>query len=235
MGSVGRLSVQSHAPPARNLRDRHAAAHGERLAARRARLLLYAHRPRRAVSSDAGQRSLLPDGVGRQRPADRAARAELLRRALRSVAALRSFLRPARAAAEAADFRFAAQFHRAVHAADGRRRESVRASVEIPGSVGRLVDDLRDDRCARAAGLAGGVSSPARARARVPGRGADALGRGLQNGSRPGRARRPRGARRVSPRPVCCRRSVGRRSALCGNRHDASGVDPGLRRARGAS
>ena len=34
-------------------------------------------------------------------------------------------------------------------AADGRRREGVRAALEVPRPVGRLVDDLRDDRQAR--------------------------------------------------------------------------------------
>ena len=43
-----------------------------------------------------GQRGLLPDGLGRQRPAHRAPGAELLRRALRPVAAVRPRLRAAR-------------------------------------------------------------------------------------------------------------------------------------------
>ena len=73
----------------RGLLHRHAAADGQRLAARRPRLLVHAHRRHRAVPADARQGGVLSDGVGRQRPADRAARAELLRRALRSVAAVR--------------------------------------------------------------------------------------------------------------------------------------------------
>ena len=74
----------------RGLLDRYAAAHGERVAARRPRLLLHPHRRHRAVPAHARQGGLLSDGMGRQRPADRTARAELLRRPLRSVAALRA-------------------------------------------------------------------------------------------------------------------------------------------------
>ena len=51
---------------------------------------VHAHRHRRAVSPDARQGGVLSDGMGRQRSADRAARAELLRGAVRSFAALRS-------------------------------------------------------------------------------------------------------------------------------------------------
>ena len=80
----------------RGLLDRHAAARPCRgVAARRARLLLHPHRPDRAVPADARARGVLPDGLGRQRPADRAPGAELLRRALRPVAALRRRLHAA--------------------------------------------------------------------------------------------------------------------------------------------
>ena len=65
----------------------------QRLAAHRARLHLHAHRPRRPLPADARQAGLLPDGLGRQRAADRAPGAELLRRALRPVAALRPDVR----------------------------------------------------------------------------------------------------------------------------------------------
>ena len=75
------------APARRRLLDRHAAADRQRIAARRPRLFLHAHRRHRAVQADARQGRVLSDGMGRQRPADRAARAELLRRPLRSVAA----------------------------------------------------------------------------------------------------------------------------------------------------
>ena len=51
------------------------------------RVLLHPHRPGRALPADARQGRVLPDGLGRQRPADRAPGAELLRRPLRPVAA----------------------------------------------------------------------------------------------------------------------------------------------------
>ena len=81
-------------PRAGRLLDRHAAAHRQRIAARRPRLLVHPHRSRRALPADARQGRVLPDGMGRQRPADRAPRAELLRRALRSVAAVRPAFEP---------------------------------------------------------------------------------------------------------------------------------------------
>ncbi len=79
-----------------HLRDRHAAADRQRLAARRARLLLHPHRRGRPLPADARARGLLPDGLGRQRAADRAPRAEPLRRALRPRGRLRPRLRAAR-------------------------------------------------------------------------------------------------------------------------------------------
>ena len=83
------LRLRPQPPAQRGLLDRHPPAHGVGLAARRARLLLHPHRPGRAVPADAGQERLLPDGLGRQRPADRAPGAELLRRAVRPLPAVR--------------------------------------------------------------------------------------------------------------------------------------------------
>ena len=152
-------------PRARGLLDRHAAADRQRIAARRTRVLVHAYRPHRAVSADARQGGVLSDGMGRQRPADRAPRAELLRRALRSVAAVRSVVHAAGAAGEAAALGVASELHRALRPPDRRRREGVRAPVEDARPVGRLVDDLRDDRHARAARVAAGVPAPARSAA----------------------------------------------------------------------
>ena len=64
-------------------------ADGERVAARRPRVLLHPHRHHGPLQAHAGPRGLLPDGLGRQRAADRAAGPELLRGALRSVPAVR--------------------------------------------------------------------------------------------------------------------------------------------------
>ena len=85
-------------PRGGRLLDRHPAADGVRLAARRPRLLLHATPTCIArYQRMRGKSRLLPDGLGRQRPADRASGAELLRRALRPVAALRpDFTPPAR-------------------------------------------------------------------------------------------------------------------------------------------
>ena len=53
---------------------------------------------------------------------------------------------------QAADLGLASELHRAVRPPDGRGRKGVRASLENPGPVGRLVDDLRDHRdCGRSA------------------------------------------------------------------------------------
>ena len=101
LGAGGHLPVRARAAARRGLLDRHAAAHGERLAARRPRLLLHPHRRRRALPAHARQVRLLSDGVGRQRAAHRAAGAELLRRPLRSVAAVRPVVRAAREAGQA--------------------------------------------------------------------------------------------------------------------------------------
>ena len=83
------LRLRPHPDARGDLLDRHSPADRVGLAARRARLLLHPHRPRRALPADARQGGVLPDGLGRQRPADRAPGAELLRRALRPVAAVR--------------------------------------------------------------------------------------------------------------------------------------------------
>ena len=104
--------------------------------ARRARLLLHPHRPDRALPADARQGGLLPDGLGRQRPADRAPGAELLRRPLRPVAALRPRLHPAgEARPEAPGADQPAQLRRAVRAARRwRTRRSSRGSGARWGS-----------------------------------------------------------------------------------------------------
>ena len=82
----------------------------------------------------------------------------------------------------------------------------LRAPLEVPRALGRLVDDLRDHRQAGAEDLAAGVPAPAREGAGLPARGADAVGRGLPDGRRAGRARGPRHAGRVSQDPLRPRR-----------------------------
>src|SRR5258706_15381817 len=116
LGSSWRVPVRSFAPARRRLLHRHAAAHGQRLAARGPRLLVHPHGPRRAIPADAGQSGVLSDGMGRQRPADRTARAELLRCALRPLAAVRPLVYAAPAAGEATDLGIASELHRALRA-----------------------------------------------------------------------------------------------------------------------
>ena len=122
-----------------DLVDRHSPADRQRLAARRPRLQLHPHRLRRPLPADARPARLLPDGLGRQRPADRAPGAELLRRALRPVAALRPVVHPAREAGQGPGAGLAAQLRRAVHAADGGGRARLRAALAPGRPVGRLV------------------------------------------------------------------------------------------------
>ena len=90
-----------------------------------------------------GKARLLPDGLGRQRPADRAPGAELLRRALRPVPAVRPGVRAAgrrRRAEEghAAGQHQPAELRRAVPAADRRGREGLRGRCSAARPVGRL-------------------------------------------------------------------------------------------------
>ena len=106
-------------------------------------------------------------------------------------------LHAAREAGQAADLGLAPELHRAVHEADRRGREGVRAAVALSRPVGRLVDDLRDDRPRRAARVADDVPAAAGAGAGVSGRSADAVGRRFPDRRRAGRARGSRAAWRV--------------------------------------
>ena len=117
-----------------------------------------------------------------------------LRGALRADAAVRPGLPAAvPAGPEAAGAGEPARLHRAVRAARGRGRGRVRGGVAAGRAVGRLVAGLLDDRRAVPAHLAARVPAGPAPRRRVPGRRADAVGRGLPDGGCPGRARRPRG------------------------------------------
>ena len=141
------LRLRPYGAPRARLRHRHPAADRVGLAARRPRLLLHPHRPRRPLPADARQGGLLPDGLGRQRPADRAARAELLRRALRPVAALRRRLHPAgEAGPQAAGPDQPAELRRALRAAGRRGREGLRVAVAHARPLGRLGADLHHHR-----------------------------------------------------------------------------------------
>ena len=194
------LPLRPHPQPRGRLLHRHPAAHGQRQPARRARLLLHPHRPHRALPADAGQERLLPDGLGRQRPAHRASRAELLRRALRPLAAVRRRLHAAgEAGPEEAGPDQPAQLHRAVRAARGGGREGLRVAVAHPGPLGRLVGELHDDRAQVPGREPDRVPAQLRPRRGLPPGGADPVGRHLPDRGGAGRARGARLPRRLPP------------------------------------
>ncbi len=202
LGARRRLPLRSLGAARAGVRDRHAAADRQRLAARRARLLLHPHRRRRPLPADARQGRVLPDGLGRQRPADRAARAEPLRRALRPLGGLRPRVHaPGRALGEGAGVDLAPELRRAVPGADRDRRAGVRGAVAHARAVGRLVDDLHDDRPRR----------PANLPALVP--------RSCSRAARPTSCRRPRcgtsTSRPPSPRPSSRTASARGRCTAC--------------------
>ena len=124
----------------------------ERLAARRVTCSLHPHRHRRPLPAHARPRGLLPDGLGRQRPGHRAAGAELLRRSLRSAAAVRR--RRLRVPAKAGNLPSShrempisrRRLRRAVRAARRRGRGEVRGAVARARPLGRLVVHVHHDR-----------------------------------------------------------------------------------------
>ncbi len=187
-------------PAARErLLDRHAAAHGERLAARRPRLLLHPHRPDRAVPAHARQGGLLPHGLGRQRAADRAAGAELLRRPLRPVAALPGRLHAAREAGpEASGPDQPTQLRRAVRAAGAGGRAGLRAGLAPARPLGRLDPHLHDGGQPRPGDQPARVPAQLRPRRGLPRRGAHGLGRHRPHRGRAGRDRGARVPRRTT-------------------------------------
>ena len=231
VGGRGHLPLRPLEDARGDLRDRHAAAHGERVAAHRPRDVVHAHRPRGALPAHAWRRGLLPDGLGRQRPAHRAARAELLRRALRPVAACRPRLRRLHAGAARRRPRRGqpAELHRALRAAHGRGREGVRGAVPAARAVGRLAADVHDDRRGVAPRVAARVPAARAQRDRVHGRGAHDVGRRLPHGGRPGRDRGPRDRGHLPPGRV----RPGGRQRPDRDRDVAARADPGVRRARG--
>ena len=200
MGGAGHLPVRPDEVARRGLLDRHAASHRERLPARRARLLVHPHRLHRPLQAHERLRGLLPDGLGRQRPADRAACPELLRRALRPEPALRPCLRAARRTRrEASGSHLAQELRRAVRAAHRRGRGRLRGALASHGAVDRLVADVPDHRCQRPACQPAGVPPQPRPGRGLPVGGAHPVGRHLPHRGGAGRARGPRAARGVPP------------------------------------
>ncbi len=204
-----RPRARAVAPPRPGLRDRHAAADGERQPAHRARLQLHPHRLHGPLQADAGARGVLPDRLGRQRPADRAPRPELLRRARRRDPPLRGGLHPAlpggrRRQRQGDQGRRPApdqpqELHRAVRRAHRRGRGHLRGALPPDGLQPRLGHLLPHHRRALPRRRPAGLPAQPRARRGLPGRGTGTLGRHLPDGRRPGRARGPRLPRRLPP------------------------------------
>ena len=205
--------------PRRDLLGRHSPADRVREPAHRARLQLHAHRRQGALRAHARQDRVLPDGLGRQRPADRAPRAELLRRALRPVAAVRRRLHaPVRGRRQQVEPRRRPgadqppQLHRAVREAHRRGREALRGALAPARPERRLDPDLPHDLGRHDPHEPARVPAQPRARRGVPGARADAVGHRLPLRDRAGRARGPRPAGRLPPRRVPQDRRLGRRA-----------------------
>ena len=237
LGPPGRLRLGPEPPARRDVRRRHAAADGVGLAAHRARVQLHADRRHRALSAHARAERLLPDGLGRQRPAHRAPRAELLPRALRSEGAERarpaaSSRRPRRSTKEPAAAGVAARLHRAVpRSSRGEDEKAFKALWRRLGLSRRLAQEYStiDERCRHLAQLS--LPRPLGEGPRLQRRGADDVGRRLPDRGRAGRGRGPADARRV-PRHRVRRR--GRRTRLRDRDH-APRAAAGVRRRHRAS
>ncbi|CAA9340443.1 MAG: Valyl-tRNA synthetase, partial [uncultured Nocardioidaceae bacterium] len=197
---AGDLRLRPVADARRDLLDRHSPADRLRVAARGACLLLHPHRPRRAPSAHARQGGVLPDGVGRQRAAHRASGAELLRRPLRPLAALRPRLRPAgEAGPQAPDPDQPPQLHRALRAAGPGGREGLRVAVAHPRAVRGLEADLHDHRHRVPDRLPTRVPAELRARRGLPAGGSHPLGRDVPDRGGTGGARGAGVRRRLPP------------------------------------
>ena len=175
------------------------AAHGERQPARRTRLLLHAHRPDRALPADAREVRVLPDGLGRQRPAHRAPGAELLRRPLRPEPPVRRRLHAAREAGrQEAGPDQPTQLRRALRAPGGAGRGDLRVALAHARALRRLEAALHDHRAQGPDGQPARLPAQLRPGRGLPPGGADPLGRHLPDRRGAGRARVP-GVRRPLP------------------------------------
>ena len=179
---------------------------GQRVAARRPRLQLHPHRHRRPLPAHAGQGGLLPDGVGRQRPAHRAPGPELLRRPVRPDLPYDPDFRPAgRSRASRPSTISRRNFVELCECLTVGRRGGLRGPLARPRPVGRLGHDLHHHRGPLA------PRRPARLPAQpgpgrgLPGRGTRPVGRRLPHRGRPGRARGPR----ACPAPTTASPSTG--------------------------
>ena len=205
MGGRRYLPVRPLAAARGGLRDRHPAAHGERQPAHRARVLVHPHRPDRTLPADARQDRLLPDGVGRQRAADRAPCGELLRGPLRPLAALSTRGFDVDALERTPGALVAVSRPNFIGLCERLTAEDERAYEDVFRRTGLSVDWTQtyttiDERSRRASQRA--FVRLLASRPRVPGRGADDVGHRLPDRGGAGRDRGSRDRRRVPPHPV---------------------------------
>ena len=140
MGRGGHLPLRPRRHARRGVLHRHAAADRVGIAAHGIGLRLRPDRRHRPLPAHAGLDALLPDGLGRQRAADRATGPERLRGDLRPLAPLRPRLHAARGAGQGRRPGQPAQLRRALPPAHGRGRAGLRGPVAARRALGRLGD-----------------------------------------------------------------------------------------------
>ena len=155
LGRSGRVPLPPRAATGGSVLDRYAAADGQRLAARRPRLLVTHTDLIARFQRMRGKAVFYPMGWDDNGlPTERRVQNYFGVRCDPSLPYDPSFQPPDKPGKQPISVS-RPNFIELCDAADGRGREGVRAPVEIPRPVGGLVDDLRDDRRARAARVAG--------------------------------------------------------------------------------
>ena len=204
MGGDRRVPVRPHRAPFRRLLDRHAAADGQRLAARRPRVLLHAHRRRSRASSGCAARpcSIRWGGTTTACRPSAACRTTSASAAIRRCRTTRRFSRRTSRRKQPISVS-RPNFIELCARLTARRREGLRGAVALPRvcrSTGSMTYATIDRRVA--AHLAARVPAALSQGPGVPARGADVVGRRLPHRGRAGRARRSRTAGCVSPHPL---------------------------------
>ncbi len=231
VGGRRHLPLRPHASARRGLRDRHAAADGQRLAARRPRLLLHAHRLIARFQRMRGKAVFYPMGWDDNGlPTERRVQNYFGVRCDPSLPYDPSFMPPEKPAKQP----ISVSRPNFIELCDRLTVEDEKAFEHLWRHLGLSVDwsmTYATIAKPRAARVAADVPAAAAKRAGVSGRGADAVGRGLQDRGRAGRARRSRAARRVSSRSLRTSRTAAR-VEIETTRPE---LLPGVRRARRAS
>ena len=184
----------------RDLLDRHAAADGERVAARRARLLLHPHRPRRPLPADARRRSSTRwAGTTTACPPSAGCRTTTACAATRRCPTTRRLHPAGEAGRQGPGAR--SRRRNFVELCERLTAEDEQAFEELWRRLGLSVDwSLTYPTIAeRSRATAQRAFLRNLARGEAYARGADAVGRHLPHRGRPGRARGPRAAGRLPP------------------------------------